>query len=212
MSERRRNILIGPGRVFRAPANEALPDETSVPYRGVQQSPPGDGWGGNWEDIGLLMAGSGVQMRHSVTMKEIRADGFMLPLARVPTARAVSFAFTVLEYTPENLELVFPDSTLTTTAAAANQKGYKDLVIGSGQDNPEYAIGVEAFRKDSAGTKQPVRWRLYGASIEQDGESPFNQDNESMLPIVCHALHWDAAGKCAQLVYVTHPSTSGVGA
>ena len=206
MTERRRNIIIGPGRVFRSMPNEVLPDETTVPYRGVPQTPPGMGWGGNWEDIGLLMAGSAVQMRHSATMKEIRADGFMLPLDRVPTARAISFAFTVLEYTPENLQLVFPDSTLTTTAAAAGQKGYQDLVIGSGQDNPAYAIGIEAFRKDSAGTKQPVRWRLYGASVEQDGETPFNQDNESMLPIVCHALHWDDAGQVAQLHYVTAPA------
>ncbi len=209
-TERRRNILIGPGRVFEGPPNEAMPDETAVPYRPVPQiypHPANSGWGGNWRDMGLLMAGSAVQMRHSATMKEIRADGIMLPLDRVPTARAIAFAFTVLEYTPENLQLVFPDSTLTVTAATGAQKPFKELIIGSGQDNPARAIGIEAFRKDAAGNKQPVRWRLYGASVEQDGETPFNQDNESVLPIICHALHWDEAGKAAHMHYITGPTT-----
>ena len=51
-----------------------------------------------------------------------------------------------MEYTPANLKLVFPDSTLVETAAAAGQKAFADLKIGAGQDNPPYCVGMEAFR------------------------------------------------------------------
>ena len=165
MTNRIDNILIGPGKVYRATPVEDLPDESSVAY--------GAAWGGNWTEMGLLMTGSGVQMRHGSTMYDVKADGILLPLKRVPTSREIAFAFTLLEYTPANLQLVFPDSTLTETAAAAGQKAFADLKIGSGQDNPPYTVGIEAFRQDSDGNKQPVRWRVYESSIEQDGETPF---------------------------------------
>ncbi len=199
MTNRIDNILIGPGKVYRATPVEDLPDESSVAY--------GAAWGGNWTEMGLLMTGSGVQMRHGSTMYDVKADGILLPLKRVPTSREIAFAFTLLEYTPENLQLVFPDSTLTETAAAAGQKAFADLKIGSGQDNPPYTVGIEAFRQDADGNKQPVRWRVYESSIEQDGETPFQQGAASMLPIVCHALHCDEEMQVAQLHYVTAPGT-----
>ena len=96
---------------------------------------------------------------------------------------------------------------MTETAAAAGQKAFADLKIGSGQDNPPYCVGIEAFRMDADGNKQPVRWRVYEASIEQDGETPFQQGATSALPIVCHALHCDEAGQVAQLHYVTAAAT-----
>ncbi|MDE2901792.1 MAG: hypothetical protein OXP73_02055 [Chloroflexota bacterium] len=198
MTTRVDNILIGPGKVWRADPNTALPDETSVNY--------GADWPG-WTQLGLLMTGSGVQLRHSSTMYDVKADGILLPLKRVPTSREVAFAFTLLEYTPANLQLVFPDNALTETAAANGQRAFADLKVGSGQHNPSFCIGIEAFRQDSNGKKQPVRWRLYEASVEPDGETPFQQGAASMLPIVCHALHNDDEGQVAQLIYVSAPAS-----
>ena len=191
------NIIIGPGKIYRhATPNTDLPDETSVGF--------GDDWLGGWEPVGLLMRGSGVQMRHSVTMHEVMAEEYTMGLKRVPTQRQIAFAFTLLEYSVENLQLVFPSSELTETAAAAGQKGFSDLVISDDQDNPSYCIGMEAFRKaDAGGDIQPVRWRIYEASVEPDGETPFEQGGESVIPIVCHALHEDMSKKVCQLHYVT---------
>ena len=197
MTTRINNILIGPGKVYSGDPNTALPDESTVAY--------GASWGGSWSELGLLMNGAGVSMQHSVTMKKVMADGYILALKRVPTEREVGFGFSLLEYTPANLQYVFPDSDLMETAQAAAQKAFADLTIAAGQDNPSYAVGIEAFRLDSTGAKQPVRWRLYEASIEPSGETPFQQGSEATLPVVCMALHNDDSGKVAQLQYVTSP-------
>ena len=198
-TERINNILIGPARVFLADPNIDLPHETTVAY--------GDDWPADWDPLGLLMDGSGVQMRHSLTRKQVRADGIILPVKSVPTQREIAFAFSLLEYTPENLEYVFGDSVLTTTPAGGGQKAWKQLVVGGGQDCDSYCVGMEAFRKDSAGNKQPVRWRLYEGTVDPDGETPFQQGSESALPLVCMALYNDDAGQVAELQYVTAPST-----
>ena len=66
---------------------------------------------------------------------------------------------------------------------------------------------MEAFRQDATGKKQPIRWRVYEASIEPDGETPFAQGGESVIPIVCYALHEDASGQVAQMHYVTADGT-----
>ncbi len=195
-TQRINNIIIGPGRMYRhTTPNTDLPDESTVEY--------GADWGGGWERVGLLMRGSGVQMRHSVTMHESKAEEYIMGLKRTPTERQIAFAFTVMEYTPAHLKLVFPDSTLVETAAAAGQKAFADLKIGAGQDNPPYCVGMEAFRQDATGKKQPIRWRVYEASIEPDGETPFAQGGESVIPIVCYALYEDASGHVAQMHYVT---------
>ena len=176
-----------------------MPDETSVDF--------GDDWGGGWDPVGLLMRGSGVQMRHSVTMHEVMAEEYIMGLKRVPTQRQIAFAFTLLEYNIANLQMVFPDHELTDTAAGPLQVGFSDLIISAGQDNPSCSIGVEGFRRPDLGDDltepQPVRWRLYEASVEPDGETPFAQGGESVIPIVCHALHEDMSGKVSQLHYVT---------
>ena len=191
------NIIIGPGKIYRhASPNTDLPDESTVEF--------GDPWLNGWEAVGLLMRGSGVQMRHSVTMHEVMAEEYVMGLKRVPTQRQIAFAFTLLEYNVANLQMVFPDSVLVDTAAGVGQKGFSDLIIAAGQDNPSYCIGMEAFRKDDAGGEiQPVRWRIYEASVEPDGETPFAQGGESVIPVVCHALHEDMSKKVCQLHYVT---------
>lgn len=210
-TQRVRDIIIGPGRVYRnATVQAALPDENlqfGNDWANPVNPPSGVMGVAGWERVGLLMRGSGVMMRHSVTMHEVMAEEYIMGLARVPTQRAIAFAFTVLQYNIANLQLVFPDSDLTTTAPGADQVGFDDLILGAGQDNKPYCIGVEAFRKDAAGNMQPVRWRIYEASVEPDGETPFAQGAESIIPIVCHALHHDASGKVAQLQYVTAPGT-----
>ena len=196
MAADRKNIIIGPGRVYLTRMlNEPLPNESSVEF--------GAAWVGNWGDpVGLLMRGSGVTMRHSVTMHASKAEEYVMAVKRTPTDREISFAFTVLEYSIANLQLVFPGSVLVNTVAASNQKAFSNFKIGVGQDNPSYCIGIEAFRFDGS-AKQPVRWRVYEASIEPDGETMFGQGGESLIPIVCHALYEDSYNHVAELDYVT---------
>ena len=191
----RENIIIGPGKVYTHDTlNTDLPDESTVAY--------GDDWGGGWDPVGLLMRGSGVTMRHSVTMHASKAEEYIMAVKRTPTDREIAFAFTMLEYSILGLQLVFPEHELVETAALSPQKAFSNLKIGVGQMNLSKCIGIEAFRFDGA-NKQPVRWRLYEASVEPDGETMFMQGGESLIPIVCHALYEDSYGHVAELDYVT---------
>ena len=201
MTTRIDNIIIGPARVFTADPDTDLPDETSVDYGG--DWPVAD-----WTPVGLLMAGSGVRLTQGISMKDVRGEGSMFPLKRVPTSRALGFSFSLLEFTPENMQLVFPDSDLTATAATGTQKAFTSLILNTGQDHPPKCVAFEAFRQvgKDPGDKQPVRFRIYEGSIEPGGESAFDQENEAIIPVTVMALHCDANEQVAELQYVTGPA------
>ena len=193
------NILIGPGKIRVAALATAMPSETSVEF--------GADWPAGWDGLGLLMQGQGVRIRDEETLKAVMVEEYTAPVKHVITGKNVALAATLSEWTPANMALVSGEN--TATAAGAAQKPFNTVEwTAATQDKVERTVAVEAFRLDDAGVKQPVRFQIYCCVMQRDGETPVQQQNESVMPVLFMAqADVENDGRLARLEYVTGPTT-----
>ena len=193
------NILIGPGKIRVAALATAMPDETTVGF--------GEDWPVAWDGLGLLMQGQGVRIRDEETLKAIMVEEYTAPVKHVITGKNMALAATLSEWTPANMALVSGENTATT--AGATQKPFNTVEwTAATQDKVERTVAVEAFRLDDGGVKQPVRFQIYCCVMQRDGETPVQQQNESVMPVLFMAQA-DVVndGRLARLEYVTGETT-----
>jgi len=168
------DILIGPGTLWRAPESTANPDESTVAY--------GASWGGSWVDMGELLEGSPVVLSIAEDFTKVYTEQSTSPKNAVRTRREVMIKGTLAEHTIANMEIMLQATAAATAAAGGGQKGFSDIDFGTESDVDFYKWGIEAFRKDANGTKQPVRWFFHKGYIRLTGDINYAKQNPTGIP------------------------------
>jgi len=169
------DILIGPGKLYRAPLAEANPDESTVIY--------GAAWGGGWVDMGDLLEGSPVTLSMPETFTEVYTERSTAAKNAVRTRREVMIKATLAEHSVANMATVLQGTAEPTAAAGGGQKGFSDIPFGSQSEVTFYKWGIEAVRKDANGNDQPVRWFLHKGYIKLAGDTAYAKQNPTGVPI-----------------------------
>lgn len=169
------DILIGPGKLYRAATGEANPDESTVAY--------GTAWGGNWTDMGDVLEGSPVVLGMSEEFTNVYTEQSTAPKNSVRTRREVMIKATLAEHSVANMAVLLQGTAATTAAAGGGQKGYSEIPFGSESDVTFYKWGIEAVRKDANGDNQPVRWFLHKGYIRLSGDVNYAKQNPTGVPV-----------------------------
>lgn len=196
------DVLIGPGRLYRAPVGEAFPDETTVAYGAV--------WGGNWTDMGDFPEDMPVTITIDETVVKVYGQQSSGVKKQSRTRREPVVKGALLEHSIANMALML-DGTAAATAAGASQKGFSSIPFGVNPDVDEYAWGVEALRKDATGANQPVRWLLHKGSIRLAGDIVYDKTKETVIPFEITILEddsQDAGEELGEFQQVTAAATA----
>lgn len=168
------DILIGPGRLYRAPVSTSNPDESTVAF--------GASWGGSWTAMGDLLEGSGIVLGFSEEFTKVYTELATAPKNAVRTRREIMVKGSLAEHSVANMAIALQGTATTTAAAGGGQKGYSDIPFGTETDVSFYKWGFEAFRKDSNDTKQPVRWFLHKGYFRISGDINYAKQNPTGIP------------------------------
>lgn len=196
------DILIGPGRLYYAPVSEANPDETTVEF--------GTAWGGNWTSLGDFIEGSGITLAMTEEFTKVYTELTTAPKNAVRTRREVLVRATLAEHSVTNMALILQGTAAATSAGPA-QKGYNEIPFGTESDVDFYKFGIEALRKDSSDTNQPVRWFLHKGYIRLNGDVAYQKQNPTGVPIEITILGdgtQSAGEELGILQIVTAPATT----
>lgn len=169
------DILIGPGKLYRAPLEEANPDDSTVDY--------GDAWGGGWVDMGDFLEGSPIVLSIAEEFTKVYTERTTAAKNAVRTRREVMIKGTLAEHSVANLATVLQGTAETTAAAGGGQKGFSEIPFGTESDVDFYKWGIEALRKDSNDNNQPVRWFLHKGYIRLSGDINYAKQNPTGVPI-----------------------------
>lgn len=196
------DILIGPGRIYRAPLGEADPDETSVDYN--------EAWGGNWTDMGDFLEGQPLTLTINEEVVKVYTERSTTAKNAVRTRREMMIKVTLAEHTVANMAVLL-DGTAVTTAAGASQKGFSDIPIHDNSEIVFYKWGIEAFRKNAAGVPEPARWFLPKGFLQMSGDVAYAKQNPTGIPITINLLGDSgqaANARLGKLQIVTAAATS----
>lgn len=169
------DILIGPGKLYRAPLEEANPDDSTVAY--------GAAWGGGWVNAGDLLEGSPVVLSISEEFTKVYTEQSTSPKNAVRTRREVMIKATLAEHSVANMAVLLQGTAETTAAAGGGQKGFSEIPFGTQSEVQFYKWGIEALRKDDDGNDQPVRWFLNKGYIRLSGDINYAKQNPTGVPI-----------------------------
>lgn len=169
------DILIGPGRLYRAPLDTANPDESTVAY--------GAAWGGSWTDMGDLIEGSPVTLTMPEEFTKVYTEQSTSAKNAVRTRREPMIKCTLAEHSIANMAIVLQGTAETTAAAGGGQKGYSEIPFGDQSDVDFYKWGIEALRKDSSGNSHPVRWFLHKGYIRMSGDTAYAKRTPTGVPV-----------------------------
>ena len=169
------DILIGPGRLYRAPLTTANPDESTVDY--------GEAWGGQWVDMGDLIEGSPVTISIPEEFTKVYTEQTTAPKNAVRTRREFMIKATLAEHTVANMAVVLQGAAESTAAAGGGQKAYSEIPFGTEAEVDLWKWGIEALRKDAADNNQPVRWFLHRGYIRLAGDTAYAKQNPTGVPI-----------------------------
>jgi len=169
------DILIGPGRLYRAPVATANPDESTVAF--------GTAWGGSWVDMGDLIEGSPVTLSLAEEFTKVFTEQSTAPANAVRTRREPMIKCTLAEHSIANMAVVLDGTATATPAAGGGQKGYSEIPFGAAPDVDLYKWGIEAYRKDADDTKQPVRWFFHRGYLRMSGDTEYAKQNPTGVPV-----------------------------
>lgn len=197
-----REILMGPGKLWRAPVGEAAPDETSVAFAAA--------WGGNWVVVGNFLEGQPVTISMTEEITKVRIEQSVGPRRAAVMSKETIVKVTLAEHGPTNMALLLR-GTGAATGAGASQKAYTSIPFGNDLDVDNYKWGIEAFMFDTAGTKQPVRWFFHKGFIKLAGDIAYAKATPTGIPIEIHLLEDEgqSAGEELGILHiVTAPASS----
>jgi hypothetical protein len=168
------NIMVSPALVYISPTGTALPDETTVAA--------GATWGAGWTDLGYTL--TPVALGVDVETFELEVEQTPNPVAMLQTKQNASFEVTLAELTAANLKYALSSrSTITTTAAAANQHGFETLKVGGDTQIPYFQIGFEGVQLDASGNKLVKRLFIYKAVLTMGGKLEFSKKAPAGIPL-----------------------------
>lgn len=169
------DILIGPGKLYRAPVATANPDESTVAFDTA--------WGGAWVDMGDLIEGNPVTVSPGEEFTKVYTERSTAPSNAVRTRREPMVKCTLAEHSVANMAVVLDGTAATTAAAGGGQKGYSEIPFGATPDVSIYKWGIEAYRKDADDTKQPVRWFFHRGYLRMAGDTEYAKQNPTGIPV-----------------------------
>lgn len=168
------DVLLGPGKLWRAPVATANPDESTVAF--------GAAWGGSWVNMGDFPEGSPIALTLAEEIYEVYSQQTTTTRAITRTRRNVMIKAALLEHSVANMAIALQGTAATTAAAGGGQKGYSEIPFGSQSDVTLYKWGIEALRIDSANANQPVRWFLHKGFFRMTGDIAYSKTGETTIP------------------------------
>lgn len=167
------DVLIGPGKLYRAPVSTANPDESTVAF--------GAAWGGSWTNMGNFPEGSPISIGMAEDVYKVYSEQLTSALAVSRTRRESMIKGSLLELSIANWAIALQGTATATAAAGGGQKGYSDIPFGSQADVTLYKWGIEALRIDTANVNQPIRWFFHKGFFRMTGEVAYAKTKESAM-------------------------------
>lgn len=168
------DVILGPGRLYRAPVAEANPDESTVAY--------GAAWGGGWVDTGDFPEGSPITIALAEEVYKAYSEQSTVAQAVTRTRREAVVKGALLETSIANWAIALQGTAETTAAAGGGQKGFSEIPFGAQTDVTLYKWGIEALRVDAANANQPIRWFFHKGFFRMTGDVAYAKTKETMLP------------------------------
>lgn len=168
------DVILGPGRLYRAPVATANPDESTVAW--------GAAWGGSWTDMGDFPEGSPITIVMNEEVYKVYSEQSTVAQAVTRTRRECTIKGALLELSVANMAIALQGTAETTAAAGGGQKGYSEIPFGAQTDVTLYKWGIEALRVDSNNANQPKRWFFHKGFFQMKGDIQYSKTKESMLP------------------------------
>lgn len=195
------DVLVGAANLLYAPVGTTKPSDSTVAANDFASWPTG------WVHLGYTDTGPSFTYGYDVF--EVVAQQSTAPLKRRKTSETLTITANLLQFEAVHIALA-THGTITHTAAGVSQKEVDKIVGGGDPTLPEYMFAWESTRPDVAGTLQPVRMFLPRATITQNGETSFQRDGATVLPVQVAAL-LDATLPLGSQLYdlriVTGPTT-----
>lgn len=184
------DVLVGAANFLWAPRGSTKPSDSTVAVNDFASWP--SGWiHGGYTD-------SGPNFTYTYEVFEVKAQQSTAPLKRKKTNETLTISASLLQFSGAHMALA-TGGTLTHTAAGVGQKEV-DRVVGGGEVTlDEYMFAIESSREDDAGNLQPVRLFLPRGTITQNGETTFQRDGATILPVQISALLDDTLPAGSQL-------------
>lgn len=169
------DILIGPGKLYRAPLTTQNPDESTIDF--------GEAWGGSWVNMGDFIEGQPITISIPEDFTKVYTEQSTAPKNAVRTRREFMIKGQLAEHSVANMAILLQGTSEDTAAAGGGQKGYSEIPFGTQTDIDFYKWGIEASRKDANGNDQPVRWFLHKGYIRLSGDTAYAKQNPTAIPI-----------------------------
>src|SRR4030095_4115096 len=166
------DVLLGPGRLYRAPLGTVNPDETTVASGAV--------WTAPWVDMGDFPEGSPISLSLAEEVYKVYSEQITVALGLARTRREALITGSLLEHTIANLAVLLQGAAVTTPPGPA-QKPYGEIKFGGPPDVSLYKWAIEALRKDAADISQPVRWFFHKGFMRMTGEIPYAKTKETAI-------------------------------
>lgn len=176
------DVLVTPANVLYAPVGTALPDESTVEYNA--DSGAYTSWTG-WTLLGYTTAPATFTYGYETFDVEVQQSA--APIKSSKTNESLTLSFTLAQFDADILALVL-DGTASPTAAGPGQKAFDEVKAGGDTELSEYMFALEAYRTDSAGTKQPVRVFLHRGVLAVNGDIAFDKAGVTQVPCQVTAL------------------------
>ncbi len=175
------NIIKSGAVLYYAPVAEAKPDETTVVY--------GAAWGGNWTRVGYTK--EALTLAYESEEAEIEVEEELASVKRTRIKESVTLETVLAELTAGYLQLAASEQdTVSTTAAAAAQKGYEEAGLGGVATLTERAWGFEGLFINASGDEEPIRIFVHKGTAMLNGALEFSQKSDDYVgvPIQIKAL------------------------
>lgn len=173
------DVLVGAADLLYAPTGTTKPSDSTVAANDFASWPSG------WVHLGYT--DSGPNFTYTYEVFEVFAQQSTAPLKRKKTNETLTISAGLLQFEALHLALA-TGGTVTHTAAGVGQKELDKIVGGGEVTLDEYMFAIESTREDDSGNLQPVRLFLPRATITQNGETTFQRDGATILPVQVSAL------------------------
>jgi len=168
------DVILGPGRLYRAPVATANPDESTVAY--------GAAWGGTWVDMGDFPEGSPITIAMAEEVYKAYSEQSTVAQAVTRTRREAVVKGALLETSIANWAIALQGTAEATAATGGGQKGFTEIPFGAQTDVTLYKWGIEALRVDAANANQPIRWFFHKGFLRMTGDVAYAKTKETVLP------------------------------
>lgn len=166
-------VVLAPGSLWVAPVAEANPDETTVAV--------GAAWGGNWADMGDFAEGQEIEVMLNDTYAKVYGARSNVLKIQARTRREAVIKGTLQEHSIANWAYLLDATADAAVAAGASQKGYQELPFGINTSVSTYKWGIEAYKADTAGILQPIRWFFHIGAIRMAASTKYATGTEAQM-------------------------------